>query len=363
MGATPLSAAQHQATLDALRKHGSQHKAAHALKISRATFVSRLHRAQQWQAEGSPLPERMIPSVAPLEPLTSFEEAWARLSKAIGMARDRYKGPPSSKAAGNRIRLVGAGDFHVPFHNRYAVAELIARESKTTDLLVLGGDFGDAAAASTFTKYEPVTFRDEMAETVTVSQALSESFRKIHYLRGSNHMDRVEKRLRERLDPELVDAILYMTGGELSPDVAMMKRYPNVTVDCWVTPSGQRVPWLMVVGDVAFSHAEKYSRVPGAALRSVDEWLTDFSGALGLPEIRAVVQFHTHAMSLLPWKADKVLVEPGCMCDVHHYQLGSRIAGRPQRLGYVVMELENGRVDFDSIKLRWLNRGEADTAA
>ena len=292
------------------------------------------------------------------QPVSSYDDAWIRLSNAIGVAKDRYSGPAKPKKAGKRIRVCAAGDFHVPFHDRDAVAELVAREAGHTDLLVLGGDFGDAHSASIFTKYDSVPFKEELAETKACLDVLSGAFHTIKYLRGSNHMDRVEKRLRERLDPELVEAILYMTGGELSPDLALVKHYANIKIDCWETPQGQRVPWLMVVGDVAFTHAEKYSVTPGFATRKIEEWLDDFAGALGLPPIRAVVQFHTHAMSLLPWRTDKVLVEPGCMCETHGYQLGSKIGGRPQRVGYVTFEMEDGRVDFDSIRLRWLNRTE-----
>lgn len=302
-----------------------------------------------------PPPTAVPPNI--IQPLNSFDDAWKTWQKAIGMARDTFVAP-APRPASKRTRIVAAGDFHVPFHDREAVAELIAREAGITDILAIGGDFGDAYAASTFQKTQAVPFKEEMAETTACMEVLASAFPQIHYLRGSNHMDRIEKRLRERLDPEIVQAVLYLTGGELSPDVAMAKRYPNVRVDCWTTPNGDLVPWLMVIGDVAFSHAEKYSRVPGAALRSVEEWLDDFSGALGLPEIRAVVQFHTHAMALLPWRTDKVLIEPGCMCHMHGYQLGSRLGGRPQRVGYVTMELEDGRVDFDSISLRWLNRTE-----
>jgi hypothetical protein len=292
----------------------------------------------------------------------SFDQAYASLQRAIGMAKDQYQGPAPKTRTSRRQRVVAAGDFHVPFHDRGAVAELIAREAGQTDLLVLGGDFGDAQSASTFTKYESVPFKAEMAEQVACAQALSEAFGTIKYLKGSNHMDRIEKRIREHLDADLVDAILYMTGGELSPDLALMKLYPNIKVDCWETPQGQKVPWLMIVGDVAFTHAEKYSIVPGAALRKIEEWLTDFSGALGLPPIRAVVQFHTHSQGQFPWKADKVLIEPGCMCHTHGYQLGSKIGGRPQRVGYATFEIEDGRIDCDSIRLRWLNRPIASVA-
>jgi hypothetical protein len=309
---------------------------------------------------GGKAPDAPVVAAVPntiIQPLNSFDAAWKQWQRAIGMARDTFVAP-EPRPVTNRQRIVAAGDFHVPFHDRDAVAEMIAREAATTDILAIGGDFGDAYAASTFIKHQSLPFKEEMAETTACMEVLASSFSKIHYLRGSNHMDRIEKRLRERLDPEIVEAVMYMTGGEMSPDVAMAKRYPNVKVDCWQTPSGEMVPWLMVIGDVAFSHAEKYSRVPGAALRSVEEWLDDFSGALGLPEIRAVVQFHTHAMALLPWRKDKVLIEPGCMCHMHGYQLGSRLGGRPQRVGYVTMELEDGKLDFDSIKMRWLNRTE-----
>lgn len=307
-------------------------------------------------ARTSIAPQSAIPQQI-VEPLNSFDAAWKQWQAAIGMARDSFVAP-ESRPTSSRVRVVAAGDFHVPFHDRDAVAELIAREAGQTDILAIGGDFGDAYAASTFTKRQQVPFKEEMAETTACMEALASAFPQIHYLRGSNHMDRIEKRLREQNDAQLVEAVLYLTGGELSPDVAMAKRYPNVKVDCWTTPDGELVPWLMVIGDVAFSHAEKYSRVPGAAMRSVEEWLDDFSVALGLPEIRAVVQFHTHAMALLPWRSNKVLVEPGCMCLMHGYQLGSKIGGRPQRVGYASMEIEDGKVDFDSIRLRWLNRSE-----
>lgn len=340
-------------TLRAVEEHGTITAAARALGVPRTTIRDRLERAKL-EASKPPAPAKQT-----REPLANYDEALLQLHNTIGVARDRYKGPAVARKASNRIRVCAAGDFHVPFHDRDAIAELVTCEAGNTDVLVVGGDFGDAYAASVFTKHDSVPFKVELAETKAAMDVLSESFPKIEYLRGSNHMDRVEKRLRERLDPELVDAILYMTGGELSPDLALMKQYPNVNVACWETPKGERVPWLMVVGDVAFTHAEKYSITPGFATRKIEEWLSDFASTLGLPEIRAVVQFHTHAMSLIPWRSDKVLVEPGCMCVTHGYQLGSKIAGRPQRVGYVTMELEDGRVDFNSIRLKWLNRGEA----
>lgn len=361
MPAHNLTAEEAIATIEAVDAAGGNvTHAAEQLGISRATLQARVQRARQMRAKGQ---LTVAPKATPQKPVSSYQEAWQRVSDAIGIAKQRYAGPPKKRKAGKRIKVTAAGDFHVPFHSRDAVAELIAREADSTDILVIGGDFGDAYAVSTFTKHEHVPFKEELAETTVCIEMLSQSFQRIKYLRGSNHMDRVEKRIRENLDANVVDAILYMTGGELSPDLALCKRFPNIDIDCWVTPSGDRVPWLMVVGDVVFSHAEKYSRVPGSAMRSVDEWLDDFTGALDLPEWSALVQFHTHAQGQIPWRSDKVLIEPGCMCETQGYQLRSKIGGRPQRVGYVTMELEDGRVDYDSIRLRWLNRPKRKVAA
>lgn len=352
MASQRLPAEELRRTLRLVEEHGGISQAARALGVPYPTFQARHRRAVTAREAGelAHLPEDMDTRPVGMP----YEREWAVWMKHIGMARDRYTGPAKPKARTGRLRIVAAGDFHIPFHDRDALATLCARE-KDADMLVIGGDFGDAHCASTFTKYEHVSYEEEHAGKVLVLQQLSETFPIVKYLKGSNHTDRFEKRLRENLDKDMLDAIMSMTGGILNPDLALVKRYPNVEVSGWKTPRGQDVSWLTVIGDVAFSHAEKYSVTPGFALRKVEEWLDDFSGPLGLPEIRCVVQFHTHAAAWLPWRSDMLLVEPGAMCQMHSYQLKSKIGGRPQRLGYVVMDLVDGRVDLNSVQIRWLD--------
>jgi hypothetical protein len=122
------------------------------------------------------------------------------------------------------------------------------------------------------------------------------------------------------------------------------------------------VGWLYQHGDVICTHAEKYSRVPGAALRGIDEWLTDFDGVLGLNPWRVLVQAHTHAMAWIPWKSDRLVVECGAMCSLHGYQLQAKIAGRPQRIGYLKLEQTKGVTDLNSVRLVWLD-ADRDKAA
>ncbi len=349
MASKPVDPEILQETLRLYRQHGGvEAHAAKAMGVSRETFKSRREVAQRMEERGEF--ERADRPVG-----MPFERAWIEWQKHIGQAKDRYCGPAKPRARTGRLKVVAAGDFHIPFHNKKALAELIAKEASSTDILFIGGDFGDAHCASTFTKYEHVSFEEEHAEKTLVLQQLSESFPIVQYLEGSNHPDRYEKRLRESLSRDVLAAVMTMTGGILNPDLALVKRFRNVEAVGWKTPKGDKVPWLSLVGDVAFSHAEKYSRVPGAALRSVEEWLDDFSGHLGLPPLRAVVQFHTHTAAVFPWRSNMLLIESGAMCEMQGYQLKSKIGGRPQRLGYVTMELIDGHLDVNSVRLNWLD--------
>jgi hypothetical protein len=345
-------------TLDLVKRHGGVAQASRASNVPYSTFETRYRRAKAADQAGDLVGVESLEDRQAIPVGLPFEREWKAWMAHIGMAKDRYAGPAKPRARTGRLRVVAAGDFHIPFHDRDALAMLCVRE-KDADVLVIGGDFGDAHCASTFTKYEHVSYEAEHAGKVAVLQTLSETFPLVKYLKGSNHTDRFEKRLREHLDKDMLDAIMSMTGGILNPDLALVKRYPNIEVSGWTTPRGQGVSWLTMVGDVVFSHAEKYSVTPGFALRKVEEWLDDQTGHLGLPEMRCLVQFHTHAVGWFPWRSDKLLVEPGCMCQVHSYQLGARIAGRPQRLGYVVMEIVDGKVDLGSVQIRWLDAEKA----
>jgi len=91
----------------------------------------------------------------------------------------------------------------------------------------------------------------------------------------------------------------------------------------------------------------------------VDEWFSDFADVLGIEDVRVIVQAHTHAMLYMPWKADKTLIECGCLCKQQGYQFAPKISGRPQRRGYVTLiqnlhsdgQVPTYRTDVNSIRL------------
>jgi predicted phosphodiesterase len=284
------------------------------------------------------------------EPLASYEEAWAQWQKCIGMARDRYKPVQSKRAFKNneRQKILVVPDLHAPFHEAQMFADMLERE-KDADKVICIGDLSDSYALSTYTHYRRVSFTEEWASVTLCMQALSERFPEVEIVIG-NHDARLEKRLRERLSEDMVDAVRYLSGGILCPITALSKRYPNVKVAKHSVPNGDSVDWFTTLGDVWLGHPEKYSRTPGAALRFVDEWLADNEAALGLSRYRLIVMGHTHTYSQFLWRAGTMLIECGCLCQQQGYMLKPRIGGRPQRRGYVTFEQTDGVTDLNTVR-------------
>lgn len=381
MAYTPLTAAQHRATLDAYEKHGrNQHKTARALGISRSTFQARLMVAQQWLELGAPMPESLVVQTAPvLEPINSFDAAWARWMRCVGMSKERYAGPagagPHSTHAktlgktarasknigvsggagpnGARQKILVVPDLHAPFFEQDMFAEMLEREADA-DKCICIGDLSDSYALSTYTQYRRMPFDEEWAIVTLVMQTLSERFTEVECVVG-NHDARLEKRIRERLTPDMVDAVKFLSGGVLCPITALARRFPNVKVARHEIDNGESIDWFTTCGDAWLGHPERYSRVPGAALRAVEDWLLDHETVYGLDRFRLILMGHTHTASIFPWRGRQLLVECGALCQVQGYQLKPKIGGRPQIRGYVTFEQTNGVTDLNSVRFRWLD--------
>ena len=282
-----------------------------------------------------------------------FEREWAIWLKEIGAAKDRYTGPAVSKARQGRLRILVVPDLHAPFHDPAAVAAMLERE-RDIDIAVLMGDIGDGYALSRFLKYEQCPYTQELASVTLLLQTFSERFPLVRIIEGNHDGARLEKQLLERLTPDMVSAIRSMTGGTLSPIHALCRRFPNIEF-APATAGRHRAGWLTQIGDALFCHAEKFSRVPGAALRSIEDWMLDFEQTVDLHPWRVIVQAHTHQLSYFPYHADKLLMEAGCLCTTHGYQMSARIGGRPQRRGWIVLEQVDGKTDINRSRVVWFD--------
>ncbi len=328
------------ATAKAVKEHGSVAAASRAMGLPVETVRARMRRAEVTELEPAP-------PVA-----LAFEDAWRKWMHAIGMAKDRYRQPPRKKK-GKRIKVLVVPDLHAPFHEPEMFAEMLDAASDADKVIGIG-DISDSYSLSTFIKHEPMSARDEWASVTLCIQALAERFPDVELVVG-NHDARLEKRLRERLNEDQVESLKFITGGLLCPVSAIARRFPNVSIASHRTPDGSTVDWFTTIGDAWLGHPEKYSRTPGAALRSVEEWILDNEMALGLERFRLVVIGHTHGWAQIPWRAGQLLMECGTLSKTAGYMRSPKIGGRPQRRGYMTFEQENGVTDLNSARFRWLD--------
>ena len=280
-----------------------------------------------------------------------YEQAWTEWLKWINAARERYAGPAKRPVQHGRLKILLASDLHFPFADKRYVAEMF-EDTRDCDLAIFAGDLMDSYGLSRFLKYEHVPIEQEVAELTAFLEQASAIYPRVILLEGNHGQARLEKQLIATLDKEVVNAIRILTGGNLSLTVAAAKRFPNVELG-YTQVGRHRMDWLVQVGDLVVCHAEKFSIVPGSATRKVEEWLADQERALALKPWRVVAQAHTHQLSCLPWHADKLLLETGCLCETHGYQLTAKIGGRPQRRGWWKLEQRDGWTDYDSIRMRW----------
>lgn len=354
MATPPLDDAVIQATIEAVAAaRGNLTHAAVTLGLTRAGVQGRVQELQrkglidlaELRAKPGTVKNTSLPVTA--------DECWQVLDGWIGRKRIPKVKPPAWRAKAEQ-RIVVAGDFHAPFQDNEVVATLIAEEGPRTDTLIVSGDLMDFYSISRFLKYEHVSIEQEIAATDALLGQLSAAFPDVLVVSGNHDSQRFEKQLRSFLSPEMMHVIELLTGGNLSVIHMLAKRYPNVRF-APQQAGNHALGWMTQVGDLLVTHAEKYSRVPGSALRQIEEGLTDFDHVYDLKPWRVLLQAHTHAASLIPWRADKLLGETGCCCITHGYQMTARMGGRPQRQGYVTLTQHEAKTDLNSLRFRWLN--------
>jgi predicted phosphodiesterase len=278
---------------------------------------------------------------------------WEKWVKSIGQTNDYYRGARPAKRPKEREKILVIPDLHVPFHHEIAIAHMIAKDGDA-DRAVVMGDVGDAFALSRFIKYESLPYEQEIVALRQMFEMLSGAFPKIDLIAGNHDGLRLEKTLRTTLNEDFIAAVKLLTDGCLSPVDKIASKFKNISLRGHAV-DGRTVRWFTQIGDALFTHAEAFSRVPGAALRRIEEWVTDMERTLKLSPWRVIVQAHTHQLALFPWMSDKLMVECGCLSRTHGYQLSAKLGGRPQRLGYVVLEQTNGITDLNTVRTVWLD--------
>lgn len=290
-----------------------------------------------------------------------YDEAIEMWRHVIGCTKREYQGPAKRRQSTTQ-RIAICSDLHAPFHHMEAFAAFIERE-KGSDVCIVAGDLQDHYSISRFTKYENVPIQQELAAAQMILERLSEAFPIVLVIEGNHDKARFEKLLHERLPMDAVEIVRYLsrTGG-LSTIEAMCGQFTNVEHIKNKIDGRYDVSWYVQHGDLVVTHAEKFSKVPGSTLRGIEEWVSDFEGMLNLKPWRVLAQAHTHQLGMFPYGSDKMLIEVGCLSRPHGYQLSARIAGRPQRVGWVTLDQVSGVTDLSSVRLFWWEKSTCRVA-
>lgn len=352
-----LSAAALSEAIEAVQRHGGVTAAAKALGVPRPTMQARYDAARSRPVEAAPECTPCVSRAFPDGPDRSgYGDACRAWDAAIGRVHDRYHGPASARPGGARTRILVCSDLHVPFHDPIALARMIEAERGHVDRLVIAGDLSDSCSVSRFQKPDGVRFEDEWGAVTLVLEQLSAAFPVVDVIEG-NHDARTERQLLDRLTPDLISAVRIMTGGPLCPLAALCSRFENVTLRRHAAGGGGAIAWCCQIGDAWIGHPERYSIVPGAMLRRLEKWVSDFSEVYSFEGVRLILAGHTHTFCLVPWRAGMLLAELGCLCLSQSYQTAAKFGGMPQRRGYVTFEQDNGRTDLGSVRFHWLDGG------
>lgn len=245
----------------------------------------------------------------------------------------------------NSIMIIN--DIHVPFE-RDDILEIISEKANEITTLIIGGDFMDCKAVSSFPNINRGEITDELIYAygfIKKIRLILNNNQKIIIMNG-NHEDRWkmtiakmhEKGLQKFINPNLISMIvdgfsLYLDGKRVN-----YKAIEGITY----------IPhWYVVVDDLIVCHPKDFSRVKGKMLENVTSYFInqeiDFS---------TVVFGHTHKYScgVIDRFQGKFALENPCMCKPHSYSDCGKLGYSPQSYGYTIIKYnKNERIDPNNI--------------
>lgn len=281
-------------------------------------------------------------------PAVSFDQVVDSYRSWIGWDTHVPSVPERRGRPHKKQHITVASDFHVPFHSKEALRELILQESRVSDLLVIAGDLADCWSTSRWPKQKRETDPcSEFRETQAVLNTLAAAFKKIVIL-GGNHDARPKKFLADRLPPDVMDFLQLTAPGALNPLSLMAAPLKNVSIAPAIQAGNASFDFLYQVGDCVFSHAEAYSKIPNRAVSGpVLQWLKSFAEPQGIVKpFTTIVQGHTHQAGTVHGDFGVLCIENGSLCETQGYQSDSKIRStRPPQIGWSVIIQKDGVTD------------------
>jgi predicted phosphodiesterase len=253
-------------------------------------------------------------------------------------------------SSSNKEKILILSDLHIPEHKEEMILDIVKNNSKV-DTIILAGDILDCKSVSSWYD-EEITILDY--EMIMAHQLLSKirniTNAKIVLLKG-NHEQRVNtyyaKNAKVMGSAVVETEILYkLANGFTIKRDKLHKREEYAKIKDVVYCDGRTYTY----GDLLVNHPSVYRK---DYLKTVSI-MYESVFKVKYPESNVLIIGHTHQLGMSFIEDGKVIIENGCTCNPMSYSDKDDRPFKLQQYGYTYLEMENGKVDINSIRLNYL---------
>ncbi len=350
MPTPPLSQAKRQEILRLKGEGKSHQKICDALGVGLGTVSKVVHADPLLVEESSQLTAKELANRAIDDHAEwhkeKFLELQERFKKWVG---DTAK--PVARKACNKTKATTyfiANDLHSPFVNLEAFGKAVmeAKAAGATEAII-PGDLMDLHSVSRYPKTrKSFSLVEEMQGARATVRTLAENFDRVYLMEG-NHDERWFKWLVSMgIPPDILEFFKLEYEHSLSPLRKIAADFPNVKMLDVPTKENASYHHIAQVGDVVFSHAEKFSIIAGKATADVNLYCQKKYLPMGiLKPYKVLIQAHTHSAARFYGDFGVLCIENGCLAQIPDYDGNPRLMGREPILGYTLLTQQNGITD------------------
>jgi predicted phosphodiesterase len=282
----------------------------------------------------------------------SARQLFKRYRKANGVLEGKYRD--------GHERIIIFSDLHIPSHQEELILEIV-RKNKTVNKIIINGDLLDCQAVSSWFDEDMTILDREMDLAHKLLCKIREITKADIILVKGNHEQRVNRHYAQyakAMGTSVVETeILY----KLAHGFTLRRRNSKERIEYEpienVTYCDAR---SFQYGDLLVNHPSSFSKNYMQTVTKI------YEGKLKdrYPEAKVVVVGHSHQLGMIYIENGIVLIESGCTCYPARYADNDDRPYRVQQYGYVYLEMQDGVVIQDSIKINHLgNDNEIARAA
>ena len=250
-------------------------------------------------------------------------------------------------------------DIHSPYE-RADLLDIIMKHKDEITTLVIGGDFLDCEAISSFPKINKMTMLDELIYGYNLLKKIRQILdndQKIILING-NHEERLykmickmhEKDLQKFINPNILSMLV--DGFTIYNSDGKRKKYEGIE---GVTHIAH---WYCNIDNkIIIAHPKDFSAVDGKMCeKTVEHFKNRFE------TFDTIVFGHTHKYSQMKVSRRQgvYVVENGCLCRPQDYADTGKLGYTPQDYCYTIIKYnDNEAIDYNNIKVYHL--GESET--